>query len=1610
MQSSTLSCIKWCVTKRTCLTGIITLLCVLFSSTLTANAIELLRNNDFSQELTYWRKAPGLKSWSPVSESVLDIDPPASFRKDMLWQPLNVVQPGNELFTFNVDLNRVAANTGSAVSFAVEYVDKLGGLKRAPLLPVSNTLIPEGTWKSVQRQWRCPEGAQRLTKLLIPRTGSGHLQIRTPSFSHESLGNSPLPVVTGINPASGPYNTLITITGQNFGTTPGHIYINRDGSNSDWSHEYATEASVQTWTDTSVSVRISQPLSGGELTVLTALQHENSESFSFDLTDPHFTLKTVTPPQSVNQGEPLSFDFKVTTSNGGSGYPGGIGFFVNDANDYSKYTITPETVAPGAGTEVTTTVTINTNNLPPGHYTRHLQSLEDYSYARFSVFEFDIALRGESPRASSVQEFEQDGAVESSMGLPKYRINLATLDLLQETSLFRMKTHGPPIYLNLWFLGRADARDGLFGKGWRMNYESNVIHDDSIATIFTVNGKSLRFTTNGSLHDATELAPIILTPPKGNYDKLTCYGEYFEYVEKSNKVRYRFDQTTAASTTAYLTLITDRNNQSVTLQTHLTTGEISSITDEAGRVFSFNYDGNSHCVLVEAPDGRYYTFNYLVDRISSIRDPANNIGMYSYGTDGFMSYMSIDNKQTAFTYDTRPGGTNDKYVNIVTGNDTRQTHYAFKTGEAGVTQVTDSQGNVREQHTEGGKPTITIDPTGELRQIGYEDEQPIFLADKNGTTHMEYDARNNLTRVVDQQGRATELTYDADDNLLSRADALGHTWTYEYDSNHNLKKVIDPLSKYMTFSRDSRGRIVTITDQMSNTKRIFYDNRGNPTTYTDTLNNVSTFTYDASGMRLARITNARGDYKDISYDELDHITKVEYRNAANVLLGEREHLWTVFGETEFTNELGDTFTNLRNVFGQIISVTDPFGAVTSYEYDTSGNRVETIDPLSRISNLEYDAADRVIKAIDPLNQETFREYDSSGEIHTLHDTNGNLTVWEYDSRGDLILERDALGEIRRIERDALGRPSRRFNSRGQEIQYTYDFLGRMTKKLHYASGVQYDYVYNALSDLTSVTGSDGTTTYGYTNRREVSSISYPNSATIMFTYDAIGNISTITYPDGQVVSYTYDRFNRIALPSQLRNKGGEFMGFAEPPKKITSASWAGENVTLSYDATSLPTTISRSNGVVSSLTYGAANRCLEIAHTTGTTTINGMSLQYNLAGELVQQSDSSTASFPSLNDNTGVYNALNQISSWSGNNYTYDKDGNLTGTNGRFTAEYDAENRLTSLERNGNTNTYGYNALGQRVSRTGSEEVRHYLYDKTGRLLCITDETGAVLSNIIYAGATIMAFGSSAEGYLYPLFDITGNVIALTDTGGSVLAAYRYLPFGEVQCTGSPGDNPFTYSGIYGVLDEGEGLYIMRKRFYDATLGKFLQRDPIGISGGLNLYAYSDNSPILKVDPGGENPVIALFALWAGYRIYNAVGTVGHGVEAAKKAGQTARNAKRTKKSYNKFSRQAKKLQRINSQYQNSLEEEIDRQDAMRGARLRTFNRGVDVKDNAMATAASAAQTAYHGGRFVQGVIGGTSAEPEGAAGKISEILTDGSFNRLDHEELDWENVKDPSM
>jgi RHS repeat-associated protein len=125
------------------------------------------------------------------------------------------------------------------------------------------------------------------------------------------------------------------------------------------------------------------------------------------------------------------------------------------------------------------------------------------------------------------------------------------------------------------------------------------------------------------------------------------------------------------------------------------------------------------------------------------------------------------------------------------------------------------------------------------------------------------------------------------------------------------------------------------------------------------------------------------------------------------------------------------------------------------------------------------------------------------------------------------------------------------------------------------------------------------------------------------------------------------------------------------------------------------------------------------------------------------------------------------------------------------------------------------------------------------------------------------------HGQFVACYDGLGNLTQLIDwesamTAGSfdasthIAAHYEYSPYGQVvRQTGSyAAENPFRFSTKW--FDGETGLGNWGRRYLILEQGRWLNRDPIGENGGLNLFAYVINSPLVNIDPFGESSLDTL--------------------------------------------------------------------------------------------------------------------------------------------------------
>jgi RHS repeat-associated protein len=221
---------------------------------------------------------------------------------------------------------------------------------------------------------------------------------------------------------------------------------------------------------------------------------------------------------------------------------------------------------------------------------------------------------------------------------------------------------------------------------------------------------------------------------------------------------------------------------------------------------------------------------------------------------------------------------------------------------------------------------------------------------------------------------------------------------------------------------------------------------------------------------------------------------------------------------------------------------------------------------------------------------------------------------------------------------------------------------------------------------------------------------------------------------------------------------------------------------------------------------------------------------------------------------------LNQYTAVNSVTHNYDNNGNLTG-DGTNTYGYDVESRLTSFSKSGTTASYAYDAFNRRVSKTVNGTTIYYVYDGDD-IVEERNSAGALNADWVHGDQIDEPLTMTRGGTTYYYFtDALGSVRELTNSAGTVQESFTYNSYGQLAAAPTI-NNPFTFTGRE--YDSESGNFYYRARYYSQTIGRFLQRDPIGYYDSMNLYKYVANNPTNYTDPFGLQKLVTSrgFHVW----------------------------------------------------------------------------------------------------------------------------------------------------
>jgi len=639
-----------------------------------------------------------------------------------------------------------------------------------------------------------------------------------------------------------------------------------------------------------------------------------------------------------------------------------------------------------------------------------------------------------------------------------------------------------------------------------------------------------------------------------------------------------------------------------------------------------------------------YDADRTISRVERVEDGSGGVVSTQFAWDegkNLVRFTDENNRATDYAYDSTGN------LLVITDTMGFTTTYTYEGVYNQVTSVTDANGHITLFQYDGhANLTAETDPLDDVTSYAYDAWGNVISATNalSQTTTYAYDFHGNLTVITDSLGHATSFTYDGVGNLLSAADANGHTTIYGYDSLNRLITATNPLSETTISDYDTAGNLAHITDPENNALAYAYDGLDRLVRVTNALGGETGYTYDAAG-NLTRITDAAGRTTTFVYDRLNRLvteadplgytTVYTYDSAGNL--------------TARTDANGATTTYTYDNLDRLTAIDYPGADYdVTYTYDPVGNRMMASNPNVTV-HYTYDGLDRVVTANNVLP--TFSKaitytYDAVDNRATMTDPDGGITTYEYDAASRLITLTNPLAQETVYTYDDGGRLIRRNQDNGTYATYEYDEAGRvltLTNRTSTAAIISsYAYEYDRAGNRTQMTeAGGGVTTYGYDDLYRLTHVTYPDSNSQDYAYDAVGNRLTLTDTTG-ATGYAYDDADRLASAGTVTytwDNNGNMIG----KTTVTGTTY------YAYDYENRLVAITYTNGLTNTFTYYPDGMRFSLTDTGGNIT------QYFLDGPnvVIETDDSSVTSARYTSAGTDNWIGIE----WGGTTYYYHQDG-----------------------------------------------------------------------------------------------------------------------------------------------------------------------------------------------------------------------------------------------------------------------------------------------------------------------------------------------------------------
>jgi RHS repeat-associated protein len=269
-----------------------------------------------------------------------------------------------------------------------------------------------------------------------------------------------------------------------------------------------------------------------------------------------------------------------------------------------------------------------------------------------------------------------------------------------------------------------------------------------------------------------------------------------------------------------------------------------------------------------------------------------------------------------------------------------------------------------------------------------------------------------------------------------------------------------------------------------------------------------------------------------------------------------------------------------------------------------------------------------------------------------------------------------------------------------------------------------------------------------------------------------------------------------------------------------------------------------------------------------------------------------------------THGPTHELLTGAGQNVSTDVNGNITvipaalrPNASSLTSTWDFDNRMVSTDVGSNGSvevSHQYDALGRRVARTAAGSTTVFVQAGQQTVADYVSGTAPASSTYRYIYASyidepVMRWQTSNSTALYYHRNQQYSVYAVSNSSGAVQERYAYTAYGVPTIANASGtvltasaiSNRYLYTGRE--RDNDIQQYHYRARMYDASLGRFCSRDPVGYADGWSLYSSylglialdpnrtfcigSATSPIIdpQADPRFPNKIVGYIGAWIGF-------------------------------------------------------------------------------------------------------------------------------------------------